>query len=97
MSEPQDVQPDDADFEAWLAARPESVQKLAKEFPRGHEIKLDDDVTLYVIGWTEDDWLVVSECMKSTADRQYICASHLRDGDVLVQVSDSKPTEPDAA
>lgn len=83
-----------ADYEAWLKTRPAKVQALAEEFPIGHAIEIDDDDILYVVGWTEDDVLVVSEVSpeqmyasrqayeEAMERRQHICAQHLRDNKV---------------
>lgn len=47
-------------YEAWLANRPESVQKLAAEFPRGSRFQLPNGEILYLIGYTEGDGLLCS-------------------------------------
>jgi hypothetical protein len=49
-------------FDDWLATRPDSVQKLAKEFPLGTTFQFagEEGPTLHLIGYTENDWLIVS-------------------------------------
>ena len=70
-------------FEQWLATRPESVRELAKEFPLGLEIGVGG-VTHYLIGYTEDDSLIISPIWPGDdydaayEARQHVCADHLR-------------------
>lgn len=72
-------------FDQWLATRPESVQKLAKEFPPGTAIEVNGR-KLYLLGYNENDMLIVSETWpgedykKANATKEYICASHVREG-----------------
>ena len=72
-------------FDDWLATRPQSVRDLAAEFPLLTEIEMPDGVTMLVIGWTENDSLVISSIDPRTdydaayAERTYLCAAHLRD------------------
>ncbi len=44
----------------WLESRPEKVQKLAAEFPLGTVIRTPAGVDLYLLGYTENDGLVMS-------------------------------------
>jgi hypothetical protein len=76
-------------WEQWVASRPESVQKLAKEFPPGTRIKVRGQLA-YLIGYTEGDSLIFSiidpnrDFDKSMRDenKRYVCAKHFRDGAV---------------
>lgn len=76
----------------WLKTRPECVQKLAAEFPLGLPLQLDNAM-YFVIGYTEDDSLVISSTHPGhdydTAyeTRQRVCAQHVRDG--IAQVLDT--------
>lgn len=69
---------------AWLASRPESVQKLAAEFPGGTVIMFDG-VSHHILGYTEDDTLILSpvnpgvDYDSAMSNRVYLCAQHLRD------------------
>jgi hypothetical protein len=72
---------------AWLETRPESVRKLAAEFPP--EAVFDVNGTpMYVVSYTEGDELCVSpinpaEHAQAAFDaRRMLCAGHLRDGSV---------------
>lgn len=49
-----------AAFEGWIYTRPKSVQKLAREFPPGTCLVFERE-TLYVVAYTEDDFLQVSD------------------------------------
>lgn len=70
-------------FEEWLAHRPECIKKLAKEFPLG-TIFIIDGKTLYLVGYSEEDGLLLSthdpavayEEAKETMQR--VCAKHFR-------------------
>lgn len=44
---------------AWLAAQPETAQKLAKEFPIPLKIEVDGQLH-WLIGYTEDDHLIIT-------------------------------------
>ncbi len=67
----------------WLASRPESVQKLIAEFPLGSVFNVKD-TTLYLLGYTENDMLIVSEVNPSVdyeganENKKYLCAGHFR-------------------
>lgn len=69
----------------WLKTRPECVQKLAAEFPIGSVFQVDGKPPLYLLGWTEEDTIIVSEidpCEDYEAAheaKQYLCASHFRE------------------
>ncbi len=71
-----------ADFNEWLHSKPESVRKLAGEFPIGvYDI---DGVMMYLIGYGECDELILSR-INPVVDYEgavkaqiYVCASHLR-------------------
>lgn len=68
-------------IEEWLATRPESVQQLAKKYPLLSTINNQ----WYVIGYTENDMLVIStihpvqDYKLSIANRKYVCVEHLMD------------------
>jgi hypothetical protein len=70
-------------FADWLKTRPESVQRLAAEFPIGLAFRLND-TTLYLLGYTEEDMLIVSQINPSVdydganRTREYLCAEHAR-------------------
>ena len=70
-------------LQAWLDTRPERVRRLAAEFPLRTLVNMRG-VLFFVIGYTEDDSLIVSQTDPSDnydaamADRQYVCAEHLR-------------------
>lgn len=48
-----------AEYEAWVASRPEAVQKAIAEFPFG-TMFLAGRVPLYLIGFSDDGNLIVS-------------------------------------
>lgn len=48
------------DWEEWLASRPESVQKLAREFPPGTVFRMPDSTMMHVIGYTENNGVIAS-------------------------------------
>ena len=70
-------------WEAWLATRPECVRKLAAEFPLGTEMDING-VIYYLIGYTENDMLIISNVNpwenydQAYAARCHICAEHFR-------------------
>lgn len=43
----------------WIASRPESVQRLAAEFPLGTVFKVRGE-NLYLVGYNENDTVLVS-------------------------------------
>ena len=66
-------------FDDWMQTRPDCIKQLAREFPL--HTKLSEG---YVIGWHEDDMLIVSPI---TLDDDYdialrqsrhVCAKHFR-------------------
>lgn len=67
----------------WLATKPKCVRELAAEFPPGTQLDIHG-VTNWVIGWTENDALVVSELDPNVdfdaahEQRGYVCAEHFR-------------------
>ncbi len=69
---------------AWIATRPQCVQRLAEEFPVGTVVGIHGR-KLYLIGWTEGDELILSsidpfaDYEGATAAREYLCASHVRE------------------
>jgi len=71
-------------MEAWLASRPECVQKLAAEFPHGTQVTDASGTVFYLLGYTEDDRLIVSPISpfddydRAMEERTYVCAEHLR-------------------
>lgn len=66
-------------WQEWLSTRPECVRKLAAEFPRGTRVD-----RYFVIGYTEDDMLIVSLIDPSldydgaVESKEYVCAKHVR-------------------
>jgi hypothetical protein len=78
-------------FEEWLKSRPASVQRLAHQFPPGSKL-LVDGKEHYVIGWTEDDFLVLSDVHPSenydasVARKHHMCAAHVRSGETRCEV-----------
>jgi uncharacterized protein YkuJ len=72
---------------AWLATRPECVQRLAAEFPPDAVFEVNG-VPMYVVSYTEDDDLMVSainprdEPAAAFESRQMLCAHHIRDGSI---------------
>lgn len=70
-------------FEAWAASRPEQVQALIRRFPNGSLFLVNNQVH-YVIGWTENDKLILSpvnpvlEFKRAQDEKIYICAKHFR-------------------
>lgn len=75
-------------FVAWLATRPECVQKLAKEFPLEEVgvVGVNGEL-LHLCGYTENDMLIFStvdpridyeRCLRPE-NKRYICASHFRE------------------
>lgn len=71
-------------LKAWIASRPECVRKLALEFPIGTTVDVGNE-TLYLIGWTESDMLILSPLTffdndydEVLAAKRYLCASHVR-------------------
>lgn len=71
------------ELDEWLKSRPECVQRLAAEFPLGTELWLGGKVH-YLIGYTEDDMLIVSHINPSFSHdgamrvKKYVCAEHFR-------------------
>ena len=71
-------------MQAWIASRPECVQKLAQEFPLGTLITDENETRYFLIGYTEDDRLIISpvdpheDYDRARDERSYICAEHLR-------------------
>lgn len=70
-------------FNKWLETRPQCVQQLAKEFTIGSHFNVEGK-TLYLVGYTENDQLIVSiynpaeNYEEAISTREYICASHFR-------------------
>jgi hypothetical protein len=71
----------DPSFQEWLATRPECVQKLAARHRLGARYNVDG-VTHWLIGYTENDMIIVSPIDPSVdydganENRVHICASH---------------------
>lgn len=69
----------------WLMTRPACVQSLALEFPLGLAARVDDGPLLYLVGYTEDDRLIMSEVNPgddyhgALANKVYLCAAHARE------------------
>ena len=78
-----DTANDEPTFEAWLLTRPECVQRLAREFPPMSVFSIDDEKH-WLIGWTEDDQLIVSPVNPqsdydgSRHAKKLVCAEHFR-------------------
>jgi len=76
-----------AAFHRWLATRPEAVRKLAAEFPL-HTPILIGGRTSFIIGWNENDMLIVSQLRLdqdyelALASARYVCATPFRKGGV---------------
>lgn len=74
-------------LEAWLKTRPPSVQALAALAPPDALVEVAG-VALLVIGYTENDELILADpalCYEhAKAKRTYLCADHIRNGDVTV-------------
>ena len=75
-------------FDAWVATRPESIQRLAREFPVGSVFVLPGR-TLHLVGYAEaaesgSDFLLVSEVdphvdyEAAFASREPLCPEHVR-------------------
>lgn len=52
------VEPDSDD--GWIASRPQCVQALVAEFPRGTSFREPDGTILWVIGYTETDEVILT-------------------------------------
>lgn len=69
-------------YQAWLASRPEVVQRLAHQFPPGTRVHLDGDLH-WVVGWDEGGLLILSPINPSVdydaalAAKVYLCPDHL--------------------
>jgi len=80
-------------FKKWLRSRPESIKRLAKEFPFGIVWRIGDK-NLVIIGWNESDTVIFSRLylnddltpdidkIFSQNERLYICAEHFREANV---------------
>ena len=72
-------------FKAWLKTRPESIQRLAAEFPLGTTFGIGDKKA-FLVGYNEGDMLILSytdpynDYEKATTEQFYLCASHARNG-----------------
>ncbi len=70
-------------WDAWVRSRPECVQKLIEEFPIASILRVDGEL-FYLIGWNEDDSLIISpvdpaeDYDGAIAVKEYLCAKHLR-------------------
>lgn len=75
----------EAQWEEWLATRPESVRKLALEFPPGTNFVHDDGTRVWVIGYQENDVIIGSYTNPMTdyegamKDKVYAHAQCVRD------------------
>lgn len=71
-------------LEEWVQSRPASVQSLYKEFPIGSTFGGPQGETWYLLRYTEDDMLIVSEInpavdfQKAKRNQKYIHAHHYR-------------------
>lgn len=79
-------------LDAWLKTRPESVQKLAEEFPIGSVLEVEGE-PWHLLGYTEADELIVSPLSPfvdydaAYAKRELVCAKHYRG----TPMADEKP------
>jgi hypothetical protein len=70
-------------MEKWIASRPPSVQALARRFPVGEVVQISDDPVRYILGYTENEMLIVSQTDprvdydKAVATKEYLCADHV--------------------
>lgn len=70
-------------LERWLATRPESVRKLAAEFPLGTTFLIKGE-RFYLLGYNENDMIIISkinpheEYDEALANKEYVCAEHVR-------------------
>jgi hypothetical protein len=72
-------------LDEWLETEPECIQNLAKEFPIMTRL-YDSEARqiLYVIGYTEDDKLIVSKYAididydRALKHKFHVCAEHWR-------------------
>lgn len=68
----------------WLKTLPESVRKLAAEFPLGMLLEGPNGEAWHLIGYTEDDMLIITpvnpgeDYDAAKEQRQRACASHYR-------------------
>lgn len=73
-----------AGMKSWLESRPAPVRALAAEFPFGTVLSLPDGSPLYVLGYTEDDKLIVSllspwdDYDAAVEAQERVCARHFR-------------------
>jgi hypothetical protein len=76
------------EYEKWMESRPECVQELAKRFPIHSRFVIEDTV-YFLIGYNEDDSLIVSKINpnedydKAIETKEYICAKHLTDNHTI--------------
>lgn len=74
----------DGALAAWLGTRPESVRKLAAEFPPGTAFDFEGE-RWYVLGYNENDRVIMSSIDPyenyddSLGSTCRMCAQHLRD------------------
>jgi oxalate decarboxylase/phosphoglucose isomerase-like protein (cupin superfamily) len=72
------------EFKEWLASRPTSVQALYAEFPLGDTVEIPGESNHVVIGYTENDMLIVAPIWPgidydaAMAAKKYVCAKHYR-------------------
>jgi len=77
-------------FDEWLEKRPESIKKLAVEFPFGIVWKIHEE-DLIIMGWNEQATVIFSKLWTIGPNKElhidrlflpesriYICAEHLR-------------------
>lgn len=73
----------EAQWKAWVASRPEKVQKLIAEFPPNSLVMLEEKPH-HILGWTEDDMLILTDTDPGVdydlamQRKVYIHAHHLR-------------------
>jgi len=72
-------------FNDWMETRPDCIKALAREFPLHTPVWIAAlRKTWYVIGWKEDDALIVSPLTlaedydTAMTLKQYVCADHYR-------------------
>jgi hypothetical protein len=76
-------EPSTDSWAAWFASRPACVQALILQYPVETHVFLDDR-RAYIIGWTENDKLILSwtdpeeDYDEARADPLYVCVRHFK-------------------
>lgn len=86
------------DMLAWLKTKPESIQKLAAEFPIGCVLfHPKTNARIYLVGYNEQDMLIVSDLdpirdwEAAQATKYYVCAAHFRGTVILSRQLEDAP------